>query len=141
MLFFRFCRGCQELDSSRVVTMRPPTRKSSRKRNQLDYANLESGMDSDSSKWTRILANKPIKDASFPYMEGSEITIEWVNGDPAAMTEPVIVSRPEGLGMKMPSSDLTVQDIAEIVGEDTPIEVIGVSGIVVRSPLLYSISS
>ena len=40
------------------------------------------------------------------------------------MTEPILIEQPEGLGMKMPH-DLTVADVGELVGLDTPVEVIG----------------
>ena len=58
-------------------------------------------------------------------MTGSEITQEWLDSDPTAMTEPIIIEEPDGLGMTMPPSSLTVPEIATTLGHDTPLEVIG----------------
>lgn len=41
------------------------------------------------------------------------------------MKVPFIVEDPEGLDMKMPSPDTTVRDVAEAVGRDYPVDVIG----------------
>ena len=58
-------------------------------------------------------------------MTGSEITQDWLDSDPTAMTEPIIIEEPDGLGMTMPPSSLTVPEIAATLGHDTPLEVIG----------------
>jgi hypothetical protein len=58
-------------------------------------------------------------------MKGSDLTEEWLYNDTTAMTEPVIVEKPDGLGMMMPPSSLTVPEIANILGPETPLEVIG----------------
>ena len=114
-----------EADSARVITLRAPARKSSRKRTQLDYANLDSGMHTDPNRWTRMLEGKNIKENHFKKMKGADVGLEWLESDDSAMREPFIVETPDGLGMKMPDADFTVDDVAEAVGEDTPIEVIG----------------
>ena len=116
-----------EADSKRVITMKPPARKSSRKRTQLDYANLDSGLQSDPNRWTRMLEGKKIKDDNFQRMQGSEVGLEWLESDPNAMREPFVIEKPEGLGMKMPDGDFSVDTVADVVGEDTPVEVIGTS--------------
>lgn len=121
----RFCADCVEADPKRVITMKPPARKSSRKRTQLDYANLDSGLQSDPNRWTRMLEGKKIKDDNFQRMRGSEVDLEWLDSNPNAMREPFIVEKPEGLGMKMPDGDFSVDTVADVVGEDTPVEVIG----------------
>lgn len=46
------------------------------------------------------------------------------------MTEPVLIDDKDALctlGMKMPSSSLTIRQISDIVGPDTPVEVIDVA--------------
>ena len=58
-------------------------------------------------------------------MSGSDLTLEWLNTDPKAMTEPIIIEQPDGLGMRMPPGDITVSEIAEIVGPSMPVEVMG----------------
>jgi F-box/leucine-rich repeat protein 10/11 len=58
-------------------------------------------------------------------MKGSDLTKEWLENDSTAMTEPVVIKQPDGLGMMMPSTTLTVPEIANILGHETPLEVIG----------------
>lgn len=114
-----------EGDSNRVITLKPPARKSSRKRAHLDYANLDSGLQSDSSRWIRMLEGKRLQDDNFKRMKGSDVGLEWLESDDNAMQEPFVVENPDGLGMKMPGGDFSIEDVAEAVGEDSPIEVIG----------------
>lgn len=114
-----------EAEPTRVITLRAPARKSSRKRTTLDYANLDSGMHTDPNRWMRMLEGKKIKESTFKKMNGADVGLEWLESDDSAMREPFIVETPEGLGMKMPDADFTVDDVAEAVGEDTPVEVIG----------------
>jgi len=121
----RYCKSCFDVDSNRVITLKPPTRKSSRKRTHLDYANLDSGLQSDPNRWTRILEGKKVKDDNFRRMKGSDVGLEWLESDDSAMQEPFVVESPDGLGMKMPGGEFSVEDVAEVVGEDTPVEVIG----------------
>lgn len=72
-----------------------------------------------------MLEGKKIKDDNFQRMRGSEVDLEWLDSNPNAMREPFIVEKPEGLGMKMPDGDFSVDTVADVVGEDTPVEVIG----------------
>lgn len=67
-------------------------------------------------------------------MEGSDLTEEWLYNDATAMTEPVIIEKPDGLGLMMPPSSLTVAEIANILGPETPLEVIGLHS---RSPCVF----
>lgn len=117
-----------EADPKRTITTKAPARKSVRKRTQRDYANLNSGLESDPNKWVRMLEGKSIKDDPFKRMEGKDVNLEWLEEDEDAMKEPIVIEFIEGLGMKMPKSDFTVEDVAELVGEDTPVEVIGAYG-------------
>jgi F-box/leucine-rich repeat protein 10/11 len=66
-------------------------------------------------------------------MDGSEVTVEWLEEDEDAMMEPFVVEKPDGLGMKMPPSDFTVEELAQLVGEETPLE----ASPFVRSRVLY----
>lgn len=81
--------------------------------------------DALNARWLRMLEGKTIKPHPFKHMKGNELTVEWLEHDESAMTEPVLIESPEGLGMKMPGKDFTVRDVAETVGLDTPVEVIG----------------
>lgn len=71
-----------------------------------------------------MMQGKAIKPDTFKRMEGSDVTLEWLESDPSAMREPIIIEKPDGLGMKMPE-DITVGDIAEALGRNTAVEVIG----------------
>ncbi len=72
-----------------------------------------------------MLHGKTIKKDSFPRMHGNELNLDWLISNETAMTEPIIVEKVDGLGMKMPPDNITVADVAEIVGPDTPVEVMG----------------
>ncbi|KAJ7184115.1 jumonji superfamily protein [Mycena filopes] len=122
-----YCKPCLEKEPSRTITLKPPARKSDRKRNYQDYASLNLGLVSDPNRWMRMLENKTFKKESFKRMHGSDVTVEWLEEDEDAMMEPIVVEKVDGLGMKMPPSDFTVEDVAELVGEETPVEVIDVA--------------
>ena len=82
-------------------------------------------MPPDLNKWITVAQSKPYKPDTFRRMKGYEVGQEWIYADPKAMTEPVIIEVPEGLGMKMPPKEYTIRDVAADVGPDTPLEVIG----------------
>lgn len=91
--------------------------------------------ESDSNKWLKMLEGKPILKDPFPRVKGEDVCLAWLEQDPHAMEEPIVIEAPEGLGMKMPLAELTVADIAVILGEATPIEVIGLSPVTWSSPM------
>ncbi|KAG2360732.1 Clavaminate synthase-like protein [Suillus spraguei] len=122
-----FCGPCMAEKPSRVMTLKAPARKSSRKRTQLDYANLNAGVESDPSRWLRVIQGKQIKDDNFRRMNGADVGLEWLENDETAMREPIVVENPEGLRMKMPPPEFSVQDVADEVGYETPVEVIDVA--------------
>ncbi|KAF9452791.1 jumonji superfamily protein [Macrolepiota fuliginosa MF-IS2] len=122
-----FCQKCIEEKPSRTITRKAPTRKSSRKRTQRDYANLDSGVSFDPARWPQMLEEKDTKGDPFRRMHGGDLGLPWLEKDETAMREPIVIEKPDGLGMKMPSNTLTVDDVAELVGEDTPVEVIDVT--------------
>jgi len=74
-----------------------------------------------------MLEGKPILKDSFKRMKGEDVCLAWIEQDPHAMEEPIVIETPEGLGMKMPPVELSVADISETLGEETPIEVIGLT--------------
>ena len=41
------------------------------------------------------------------------------------MLEPLIIENKEGLGMRVPSDQMTINQVAQLVGTQTPVEVIG----------------
>jgi len=79
------------------------------------------------NKWITVAQSKPYKPDAFRRMKGYEVGQEWIYADPKALTEPVVIEVPEGLGMKMPPKEYTIRDVAADVGPDTPLEVIGES--------------
>ena len=89
-------------------------------------------MPPDLNKWITVAQSKPYKPDTFRRMKGYEVGQEWIYTDPRAMTEPVVIEAPDGLGMKMPPKEYTIRDVAADVGPDTPLEVIG------GSPLCFS---
>lgn len=71
------------------------------------------------------MENKVIKKAPFKRVKGVDLD-SWLENEPDnAMKEPIIIEKPDGLGMKMPPDGLTVEHVAEYIGEDVPLEVIG----------------
>ncbi|KAI0646748.1 Clavaminate synthase-like protein [Trametes meyenii] len=122
-----FCRPCLDADPARMITMKPPARKSARKKTQRDYAGLNAGQEADPSRFLRMMEGRVIKRDPFRRMKGSEVGVEWLENDESAMKEPIVVETVEGLGMKMPPQGFTVADVVEAVGEDYPVEVIDVA--------------
>jgi F-box/leucine-rich repeat protein 10/11 len=121
----RFCQKCINEKPSRVNTRKAPARKSSRIKTQRDYASLDSGISFDPARWQKILQEKRTDGDPFKRMHGGDLGLSWLDENEMAMREPIVIENPEGLEMKMPSSDLTVGEVAELVGKDTPVEVIG----------------
>lgn len=74
-----------------------------------------------------MLEGKSILKETFKRMKGEDVCLAWVGQDPHAMEEPIITEAPEGLGMKMPPVELSIAGISEVLGEATPIEVIGLT--------------
>lgn len=93
----------------------------------LNYANLDQGLEADPNRWSKVVQSKAVLPSPFRRMKGSELNVDWLVNDPTAMTEPVIVEEKTGLGMKLPDPSITVKDVAEAVGADMPVEVIGTS--------------
>jgi hypothetical protein len=131
----RYCKSCLEVDPERVITFKAPARKSNRKRTRRDYANLNSGQGSDPNRWMRILEGKTIKDDHFQRLKGNVVGLEWLEEDEGAMREPVVIESADGLGMKMPPNDFSVDDVVQLIGDDTPVEVIGLSCFCLRVSL------
>jgi len=126
-LFFRYCQPCLSDDVTRSISHKPPIRKSSRKRTTRDFVDQRTGSESNTNKWLKMLEGKPILKEPFKRMKGEDVCLSWLETDPHAMEEPIVIETPEGLGMKMPPEELSVADISVTLGEATPIEVIGLT--------------
>ena len=114
-------------DATRSISHKPPIRKSSRKRTTRDFFDQQTGTEPNTNKWLKMLEGKPILKESFKRMKGEDVCLAWIEQDPHAMEEPIVIETPEGLGVKMPPVELSVADISETLGEETPIEVIGLT--------------
>ncbi|GAA5856498.1 hypothetical protein JCM9279_005470 [Rhodotorula babjevae] len=115
----------------------PNLRKSSRstRAQGIDYANLDAHLPASVDRWSRTISAREASGAIVDgfagegafrrFEDGRELSREgdeWVYGD-KGMTEPFIVAKEDGLGLKMPRN-LTVKQVAELVGPKTPLEVI-----------------
>ncbi|KAF9113550.1 JmjC domain-containing histone demethylation protein 1 [Mortierella sp. AM989] len=105
-------------------------RKSSRRTGKINYADLVNGIVSHKSKWRVLLDSHQFLPDKFERLNGKDLTMEWLRG--TGFKYPVIVKRDEdgttdGLDMKMPSKTLTVDDVRDAVGSETPVEVIDVA--------------
>ncbi|AAW44468.2 conserved hypothetical protein [Cryptococcus deneoformans JEC21] len=131
-----------------------PQGRPKRKTAQIDYRNLNNSIATPTHQWLELIADpekygRTILDANYPALPGKLLTRAWLEsqplpGQPSSISpdllptrfwgpdrEPLIV-RPENggfssLGGHLPSKDLTVQDVANLVGPDRMVDVIDVS--------------
>ncbi|KAF9997154.1 JmjC domain-containing histone demethylation protein 1 [Entomortierella chlamydospora] len=105
-------------------------RKSSRRTGKINYADLVNGIVSHASKWRVLLESHQFLPDKFERLEGKDMTTEWLRT--TGFKYPVVVKKDQdgttnGLDMKMPSVGLTVDDVRDAVGPETPVEVIDVA--------------
>jgi F-box/leucine-rich repeat protein 10/11 len=81
----------------------------------------------DPGRWVAIANSRPMKPHNFRRLKGEELNLDWVMSDPSAFLEPIIIESPDGLDMTMPNPSMTVRKVAEVVGTETPVEVMGAS--------------
>lgn len=135
------CKRCEKTRGPTTCTtpsvenhssiVRPPPRKSERSHVNIDYTSLNLG------DTTNILPDQHAYNAffegdapkifvkdRFKRMKGNELTKEWA--EETGCKEPVVIPKgdSDGMGMVMPT-DLTVRKVAELVGKDERVEVIG----------------
>ncbi|CDS09000.1 hypothetical protein LRAMOSA10360 [Lichtheimia ramosa] len=117
---------CPECTTSHgPSTYKANVRKSQRERVRLNYADLNNGKTADQEIWKRILnAHTFVKDP-FKRYHGSQVTLELLRK--TGMREPFVIESPDGLDMQMPSQSITVNDIADAIGHDHPVEVMDVA--------------
>ncbi|KAK4695214.1 hypothetical protein P7C70_g8595, partial [Phenoliferia sp. Uapishka_3] len=125
-----FCPPCITTSSHTptplLTTFKAASRKSSRAAPKLDYANLDAHLPADPGKWLRNLNERKTTEGAFQVRRVEELSGEWLRGE-MGMVEPFWIERPEGLGMKMPDREMSVTEVARIVGPETPVEVIDVA--------------
>ncbi|KAI8850252.1 hypothetical protein BC829DRAFT_389608 [Chytridium lagenaria] len=94
-------------------------------RSLIDYNELNHGTVEDQKKFSKLLSTKRFSPNKFPYVNGETVTSEWVQK--TGMREPFIVEEPDGLDMRMPRPDITVDDVANMCGRDRIVEVMEVA--------------
>ncbi|GAN07809.1 jumonji protein [Mucor ambiguus] len=103
-------------------------RKSSRSQARLNYADLNEGNAAgDERIWGKLLAVKSFKRDKFKRYTAKQVNMDLLRK--TGLREPFVVEQNEPeLDMRMPKSDITVYDIARLVGgDDHPVEVIDVA--------------
>ena len=105
-----------------ITATTPPTTTPAMNQNGVSTLNAAPEL----NKWIAIAEGKTYSPDNFRRMNGSDLGLEWTLRDENAMKEPIVIQTPDGLGMKMPPKETTVRDIANEVGPDVPLEVIGV---------------
>ncbi|KAF9905670.1 JmjC domain-containing histone demethylation protein 1 [Lobosporangium transversale] len=108
-------------------------RKSSRRTGKINYADLVNGVVSHNSKWRVLLDSHQFLPDKFERVQGRDLTLDRLRV--TGFRSPIIVKQSmdsndkinEDLDMKMPPSTLTIDDICNAVGVDTPVEVIDVA--------------
>ncbi|RKP15109.1 hypothetical protein BJ684DRAFT_7523, partial [Piptocephalis cylindrospora] len=63
---------------------------------------------------------------TFPRLQGTEVTMNWLRSSETPLNTPIIISSPEGLGMDMPPASLTARDVASMMGPQSSVEVMRV---------------
>ena len=112
----------------KVRTREMPPRQSDRPARQSGvslYEQFELEKNPHPLKWTQLLQKKRFARHHFEVVEGSVLTAEWAKQ--TGFRQPVISLKPQGLNMSMPSSTLSVRDVAESVGLDRKVNVIQVN--------------
>lgn len=77
--------------------------------------------------WYSIAESRALLKNAFPPMTAEQLTLDWLNNDPTAFTQPIFIPVSEGLDMKVLPQDMKISEIAEKVGRDYPLEVIDVA--------------
>lgn len=134
----RYCKECLQKNPELTITFKVPTRKSSRNRAAPSYSMAPSTSSSAPNKWLKIIETKVLAPDRFRRIAGADVTKEWLHSDESAFTEPIVIEKPDGLGMRMPGwkegeeaagtdgmPEFGVDDVCRIVGGETPVEVIG----------------
>ncbi|KAJ2237540.1 JmjC domain-containing histone demethylation protein 1 [Coemansia sp. RSA 485] len=103
----------------------PALRRSGRNNTRVDYIKLNEGQPATFNQYLLRLDDHEFLEDEFDHLDdGSQVTSDWIRSRDT--NDPFIVESPEGLDMVMPESSLTVNDVASIIGKDTPVSVMDV---------------
>ncbi|KAJ1972581.1 JmjC domain-containing histone demethylation protein 1 [Dimargaris verticillata] len=120
------CQTCQPTAGPTVYYAQRTLRRSGRAHTVINYADLNEGVAGDVYKYTKLLQARTFAPSPFPVFEtGQFLTATWL--ETHGLDEPILVRKPQGLGLVMPSPDLSVDEIAQLIGPETPVDVIDVA--------------
>ncbi|KAJ1979864.1 JmjC domain-containing histone demethylation protein 1 [Dimargaris xerosporica] len=120
------CQACQPAAGPTIYYAQKTLRRSGRAHTVINYADLNDGVAGDVYKYTKLLQARTFTPAPFPAFEtGQILTAAWL--ETHGLDEPVLVRKPQGLDLIMPSPDLSVDEIAQLIGSETPVDVIDVA--------------
>ncbi|KAI6646658.1 Lysine-specific demethylase 7B-like [Oopsacas minuta] len=116
-----FCPPCRT-DHGSIILI-----KNRRTLQRLNYREINEGIsnyDSENLEFIHHLKNKKFlnQDDVLLYLTGNELTEDYLSKN--GFSHPILVRSMDGLGMRVPPSDLTIEDIERYVGSLREIEVI-----------------
>lgn len=94
---------------------KPALRKSDRQHTKLNYADMNEGLTGDEKIWEKIINSKQFTADPFKRYRGDQVSLDMIRQN--GLTEPIVFPDPAGLDLTMPQSDITVRDIADLVGK------------------------
>lgn len=117
-----FCESCAR-DGKGTTQIRDERPK--RAKLGIDYTALDSGQHVNSLRhaYTSLIESRPFGESLAQNIQGAALSKEYLHE--RGFTKPIIVNQVDGLDMSLPW-DLTVDKVAQLVGEETPIEVMDV---------------
>lgn len=117
-----YCDGCaaQGKGTTKFREERPKRAKLG-----IDYTALDSGQHINSLRhaYTSVIETRAFSTSLAKEMDGAKLSRAYLHEH--GFTEPIIVHDSQGLDMSIPQ-DLTVDQVAELVGKETPVEVMDV---------------
>lgn len=76
---------------------------------------MNEGLTGDEKIWEKIINSKDFATDPFKRYKGSDFTIDTIREN--GLDQPIVFEQPDDLDMTMPSSDITVRDIADLIGK------------------------
>ncbi|KAH8549436.1 hypothetical protein BGW37DRAFT_409516, partial [Umbelopsis sp. PMI_123] len=106
-----YCQDCTAQHGP--TTYKQIIRKSDRQHPKLNYADMNDGLMGDEKIWEKIINSKQFATDPFKRYKGDQLTMDFIRKN--GLNEPIVFPNPAGLDMMMPSADITVRDIANLV--------------------------
>lgn len=76
---------------------------------------MNEGLMGDEKIWEKIINSKRFAGDPFKRYNGDQVTIEFIRQN--GLNEPIVFPNQAGLDMVMPDPNITVRDIANLVGK------------------------